>query len=1118
MALRGALPLTARKIGPWKGMNERIHPSQLPPGIAASAQNVLFDEIPGEVVTRQGKRVLAALPSGLAPRDSYEFAKLDGTSYMIVSDGSSIYATTDPTVTSAYVLIASGLDADGFMSFETAEDKLWLSNGIDNVQSWDGTTLIIYDRTYTNTTDASAVSGTTITHAGLTGATDYWKNRKLVFTNGANLGTVVTITAYNSSTHALTFTPSLSGVATTDRWVVGVVIPSAAVMRYWDTHLFMGATASNVAELRTNTRSDPNTGAFINLDHPLAWPAQDQLNINILDQEKIWGISPIIRDRALVMKGNSLYRLERDALVLYRPEVVSRAIGSRFPDTWAEKNGLLYFVGQDRDGYPNVFKTDMVDVQLADPDGGVEPTLRGLQQANQLLQNKTFASQADYDAGTKSTLVNDAAGLGILGTIPPPTAAANLDTARPDGSVGYHGLLGIPQWDGKWDGRTGLLPSAATPAWTMLSSPGTNGVWNAIANGVLTDTGSGSGEKSVSIAGVFSPTQNAILSVECDMAGEMFLQVANGAKSAWIQFWGGQFFYLVGESRSEGHTFSFNPALSHVFTIQLLTTGQFNVWVDGVLLVTGTALNSSSNKARFGPSVTINFGHGGQADFSADPTLYVGGSGGSGYYKRAYYAASSNGAPNAFLLTGSLTAQYDYTRAPDALHRLYCAFNPDTYLARCTTTTASLTVQLSSAVDMTVFANGQTVNLRTEATGALIANGSGRVIQAVDAVHFTITLDAGGGNVSTDATVGVYGAQTGIVFTTWSSDTVDFSAGNDAAGYLPVTNGNQPTSAVKRYLRVQLALTFPDLMTSTTINNLYAGILWISPAVNVGGAISAWRTFLATLTTPAGVDQTIKIRRATIATAPAEGDWGAWLTIANGNNTGTILSDTGSPPTSRWVQLKVEEGPSAVGLLPIVTSLVVQWTQGSTKNLPIRASVHKRRYIVTAASALAAFNDTIVVLDRNDQWTKFAGMSLNGLMHYKGALYGLECQSPNVSILDVDGVYDDAGVAIDAYVVTREEDFNAPHLRKNCRYSYLHTGRAPVPYNLDVSYQRSGDVAFSTPVTLSFGTTEQDVRQNFPVGTVAKRIQRKYRNNVLGQHIALMGETFYYDVRPAQPA
>jgi hypothetical protein len=1032
--------ISSKKIGPWKGMNERVSPDTLPPDVLANIQNALLDETPGTVVKRQGMRKLTGLPSGLPPRDTYVFTKLDGTSYLLISDGVNLYYTTDPS--GAYpAAIKAGLNPDGFMAFETAENKVWMSNGIDGVMSWDGTTLINLERTRTVTNASSAVTATTITNADLTEADSYWVGQKLVFTSGANIGTVVTVTAFVAATDTLTFTPAVAGIAVGDDFIVGVSIPKAAALRYWDGHLFAGCTADNNAELRFSEISDPDTGAVMTIDNPRAWPAANELALNVLDREKLHGITPVLRDRIMAHKATGLFRLERDPLVRYRLEAVSRSVGSRFPDTWAEKNNLLYFLGQDKDGLPEVYKTDMVDVSLVDPDGGVEPTLRGLQQPNAVASQQTFTSSDDFDAGTKSTLAATLSGQLGVGAFDSSSkwidnlvSAANIDLET---TPGVPALLGVPVWDVRYEAD--VLPAAASPAWT--AAVGSNGSFptassQSVAAGALS-IGAGptyAGGYYYYRQNIFDATKDTLMTIK--IGGTSFLfGVYNGSKGVLFAKQGTGGLTVFTSGGSGGAIISPGTGY-HVYTVLLKSTGAYKLWADGVLVNSGTGGATTTNEAVFGMgSPTSLSSWSGASVGQAVAVDYV-------YYHADFKGdgLSSQGnkvlplaMPDTLPTTGNIVVLNDLTRTPDALRRVYAAST-------------------------------------------------------------------------------LYGGTAAVE--SWTSSTVDFTAGNDA-GYVAVANGAVPTSAVKRAQRLKLTLTAADGGNAPVVTALYSGMKWLSPPVDLGSNIAAWRTLLATVTKPVGTDQAIKIRRATVTTAPIESDWGAEFVIVNGDNIGTVLTDV--VPTSRWVQLDVEQGVSAAGLLPYIDAAVVQWTDGSPGNLPVRAVVHKKRYWIAAATATAAANDIIVVADRNDQWTKFAGLAMNALIHFKGNLYGADAGTAKMAHLDVAGVYNDDGAAIDAFIETREEDAGAGHLRKDFRYSYLEWDRAAAAWTMTTSYKRSGEAAYTGSGTFNFGTDGADVRQNYPVGTVGKRIQRKYRNAVLDESMAFTGEMLYFTVRGVQP-
>ncbi len=723
------------KIGPWKGMNEKISPDMLPPGVAADLRNLLLDEIPGTAVKRLGTRAQAALPSGLPPRDTYVFTKLDGTSYQLVSDGVSLYSCTDPSGASFYSLLKTGLDTDGFMSFETAENKVWMSNGINPVMSWDGSTLLVFDRAFTSTTDLTTVDSTHIIHAGLSASDDYWNGMKLVFTAGANKGTVVSVTDYVESTKTLTFTPAVTGILATDRFSVGLIIPKGASLRFWDGHLFDGCTTDNQAELRFSEISDPDTGEVMTLDNPRAWPAANELALNVLDQERLWGITPVLRDRILVHKASGLWRLERDPLVIYRLELVSRAVGSRFPDTWAEKSNVLYFLGQDKDGFPDVYKTDMVEVSPVDPDGGVEPTLRGLQQPNATQPSRIFTSQSDFDSGSKSTgASSDSGQLGISGTPPVPTSTSNVDTAKSDATVGYHGLLGIPNGDAIYDAADNILPSVADVPWANTGWTLTTGPGQTLLSG---------GTSSMIRNGIFSTANNGFVvarmrtGVNGASSGTIFMKVSNGTKSAWVNIQGTRSFdtnhYLAADF-STG-VLAVDTRSYHIYALQLRTDGTFSFWVDGVLAFTGTAATgTTTNQVVVGSGSVFTSSPGSPADpgLSSDATA------GLVSLTRVLTSISSSGSiPSTILSTGNYVSQYDFTRAPSASRRVYLDALTGTLLSRCGTTTASITVQLPTTTDMSKFSVGIVVDFLTESTGTPVTNGSGRTIASIDAAGRT---------------------------------------------------------------------------------------------------------------------------------------------------------------------------------------------------------------------------------------------------------------------------------------------------------------------------------------------------------------------------------------------
>lgn len=1115
-------PLERKNIGPWiLGIDEKSDPANVAENKCAAGQNCQLDEIPGDTIKRNGSFTLSTLPSGLAPRDTYRFVKSTGTEYALASDGTTLYQSQDGV---AWTQLATGLNPTGFMAFETAEDKVWMSNGINNVMSWDGTTLVTYDREKTITQDNSSIDTTHVANTQLTEADNFWNGQKLVFTTGPNQGTVVTVTAYSQASHQITFTPALAnGPGNTDRFKVGLIIPIGKTMRLWDSQLFIGCTTVNPSEERFNALVDPNTGVSITKDHPLAWPAARSVDVYSNDGDRIWGNSPILRDRFLIAKGNKIFRLERDSQTLYRPVLVTSSIGSRFQDTWCERDGFLLFVGGAKDGFPDIFKTDMVDVVPLDPLGGLEPTLRSLQQAATTQNFAGFFQKGDFDGGTKSTGIDTSngdlriAGYGDGQGVDFNAFFSNSNTA-PDDVQGVLNLLGIPAWTSRYECSN--LPTVDNPAWAIVSSD--SNVSESISVGSLaisTITNSGPvgfgpppGLYMRKQPGVLAASNHAYLYLKAN-GNKFHFGLWNGAKGAYV--------IVSGASATLTGSTSVSYAMGgglHEYHLLLKTDGTVQLWIDGTMRLTVQAATTAYNKVQFGIGNSTNPG----ADMfnGAENSFY--GTVISDNFYRVYFNSNLTNAviPNNLPATGQIVLPFDFTRAPDALRNLFCKFLSNTFGGKCGTTSGSVTVQLDANVDMTRFSGGQIVDLLTISTRALITNGKSRTIQSVNVGAKTITIDAAGGNVTTDATTGVYIQAGGVTMESWTSSDSAFITGPDPVGFVAVAQGATPTSLVREFQRVRMTLTRADLGNSPEISALYNGMLWISPPIFIGQSITAWLSFLDFLNNggaaPAGVFQGVKIRNATVLTTPTEAQWSAWQAITSGQNIGTILGD-GAPPTSIWVQLKMEQGPgSSAGLvtLPIADSLQVQWLTGSASIFPFRAIVHKRRYMVVGALPGSTTNNIIIVNDRNGAWMKYFGLNFNSMEHFKGILLGFASDTAKIKQWDIQGRLDDDGAGIDAFIVTREEDLDAPHVRKDIRFTYLYI-KGPVGYTITVSSKRNTDPGFAIHANITLDGNNDTKKVPFQAAFLARRLQRKYENAQAGHQMQISGETLFWHDRSA---
>lgn len=128
----------------WLTLNTAASPTRLLKGQTPNAKNVWVDEKPGSVITANGYVKVGELPSGNPGTFCMNFFKSDGTELFIVSDNSTVYKTVD---FQNYTSIITGLSASFQLRGAVIRDKIWLTNGSDNVRTYDGSSVVVLDGT-----------------------------------------------------------------------------------------------------------------------------------------------------------------------------------------------------------------------------------------------------------------------------------------------------------------------------------------------------------------------------------------------------------------------------------------------------------------------------------------------------------------------------------------------------------------------------------------------------------------------------------------------------------------------------------------------------------------------------------------------------------------------------------------------------------------------------------------------------------------------------------------------------------------------------------------------------------------------------------------------------------
>jgi len=1053
-------------FGPWdNGINEKADPGTLGPADLRAAVNVLLDETPGQAWKRWGNQEVALLPSGLPPKFGYVFKKNDGTEYLLLSDGTTIYVTTDlVTITQ----LVTGLDDTAYLQFETAEGKCWISNGTDSTMWYDGTTLVALDREYGDAVLAVADAGTDGTHivdAALTSAvTDYWKDRKVVITSGTAIGKEGTVTAFDPASDTLTITPELVGLTTGDSYKVGLIMPKARIMRYGTGTLFLGGTSENRSGIRFNRPDNVDTGIRMSLDNPSAWPTNYEISITQDDGDQVWSFSPAYKNRVLVTKGTAIYRLEPDSTYQFVAVLVSAQVGCRYPDSWAVKNELLHFMGNEQSGLLDLYITDMVSVKPRHKDGNLLPSFQEMYRSEPLYKYIARASTDQFNTGEKSTLCETGNGRLECRNIGTKAGWDEIRTAAVDTAVSEAletvTINGIPAWPQKYEANE--LPAAATPAWTKAVDGATS---EAITDGKLINTTASFAAIFYYRNGVLDASKNSFISLRLKRSATAGLQVyfQNGSKGLWVDFsssgigilaWPAARVYVAGDTASDYKTIN----------ILLDKDGLASVYAAGARVWTGTAGTATAHPAY---GITTN-------------AIGYSSAGGTGYLDFIYedldfaFTAAQLGAtiPTA----GSVTVKIDYLRTPEAFGKYWFTLGNDFSGTAATGTDAAHIVDaLLTGEDN--FWNGRYVTI----TSGTYAGASG-LVTAYDSATHKLTISGLPGDPGIGETFKINRGGTLGIETQSSADDITYGA------LAALTNGGEPAvdnaNSLNRYLKLVLTLTRADVANGPELAEMIGGFLWRMTGQQVGVNISAWRKYLDEITVPSGAALVTKIRLATTITTPIESDWGAWQTIVTTNNIGTILSDVTFPVTvgqGRWLDVKVEGGPSAYGVTPNLENFLLNWQQGSSSRLAITSFVYKKRLYVTGISSTAAANDRLFVLDTNQAWTKILGQSLNRIVTFKGLIYGLSSIDDKIYQQEVEGKHTDGLVDVNAYIDPAAMDFG----HQRFEITNIKVGSAAIVSNVTVYLSYDG-VTFTSIGTLAFtGSGTKNLR--VPHGRIGKR-------------------------------
>lgn len=345
-------------------------------------------------------------------------------------------------------------------------------------------------------------------------------------------------------------------------------------------------------------------------------------------------------------------------------------------------------------------------------------------------------------------------------------------------------------------------------------------------------------------------------------------------------------------------------------------------------------------------------------------------------------------------------------------------------------------------------------------------SGTGRVIQAATTpAGFNVIVDAKGATSSgycvqtvADVRVSSYsstGSLTSRSFdTTFSTPTtgnVSIALSSNAVGSITLQQQNsddgsswstasslpQGAQALggKRYWRYILNYATSNGTTTATSSGLVQPLAasstgyFISQCRNPGSSITSWGLFSCGVSERGG---SITLSISTAASChSATRSTATWNAITN--NTAPTISTAAFVAYRALLNYSVyyDSAPTALN------DCSFQWNEGSERP-DVVAEVYKDRLYLfyTTSTASGAYNEHVAVLDAQDKWTIFNGITAASAAVYKNRLYTGDSQATGKVYLQDVG-HDDAGASYRMRLRTADLDFGDPTARKSFKTLYV---------------------------------------------------------------------------------
>ena len=334
------------------------------------------------------------------------------------------------------------------------------------------------------------------------------------------------------------------------------------------------------------------------------------------------------------------------------------------------------------------------------------------------------------------------------------------------------------------------------------------------------------------------------------------------------------------------------------------------------------------------------------------------------------------------------------------------------------------------------------------------------------------------------------------VLSTWS-DWVLVSTTTSGAFRIPFT---------KRYWQEQVELTTsystqtPSVQL-TSLNAVSTGT-WDSHVMYLGTALTSWGQFNAAGTfSPSNAVSFYT--RASTSSFTVGSSTPSWVLQSNGIN---VACSTGTYMQVRAISAVGSSTDSAT-----INSFTINWYEGETRQV---ASIFYdgRYYLAVNTSTSATKNTLVIVYQRNKKWTFFDGLSLSTLNLYDLKPYAGSgfTDSKIWRIMNEGTYYDDNNVAINAYAITKDFQFDGQNNNKILRNFYVESypnvsGVLSMAYSID----KSTVIYTSTQNVTAASGFNDEIKGMFPGFAKGRYFRFKFSNAILNEYLKLDAYTVF---------